>query len=170
MAKKYEGAVDHGVMRAVLDKAVENVGAAGGPFAAAIVSAKDGSLVSLEGNCVTRTNDPTGHAEVTAIRAACAKLGTFDLSGHLLYTSCYPCPMCFGAAYWARVDAVFYAATAADAAAVGFDDAFIYAEIPKADEDRLIRFEQAAKVGEAAHAERDLPFRAWSAKTDKTAY
>ncbi len=100
----------------------------GGPFGALVVGA-DGRVIGEGCNRVTSSNDPTAHAEVTAIRAACAALGTFVLDGCTLYTSCEPCPMCLAAAYWARVEAIVYGATREDAAAAGFDDAFIYDEI-----------------------------------------
>jgi guanine deaminase len=107
---------------------IENVKSGrGGPFAAVIV--KNGKIIAEGANCVTTTNDPTAHAEVTAIREACRVLGTFQLDGCDLYTTCEPCPMCFGAIYWARPARVFFGSTAADAAAVGFDDAFIYDEL-----------------------------------------
>ncbi len=102
---------------------------AGGPFGAVIV--RGGQIVGEGANTVTATNDPTAHAEVNAIRASSKALGTFTLSGCELYTSCQPCPMCLAAAYWARVDAVYYGAGAADAARAGFDDAFLYEEFHK---------------------------------------
>ena len=100
----------------------------GGPFGAVVV--KNGTIVGMGHNQVTATNDPTAHAEVVAIRDACQHLGTFQLDGCELFTSCEPCPMCLGAIYWARPDKVYYANTRDDAAAIGFDDAFIYSEIP----------------------------------------
>ena len=99
----------------------------GGPFAAVVV--KDGRIIAAGANSVTSTNDPTAHAEVNAIREACRALGAFQLTGCEIYTSCEPCPMCLGAIYWARPDRVYYAATAGDAAAAGFDDSFIYEEL-----------------------------------------
>lgn len=99
----------------------------GGPFGAVVV--KDGKLIAKSANKVTSSNDPTAHAEVSAIRAACKKLKTFDLSGCVIYTSCEPCPMCLGAIYWARLDKIYYANTKVDAAAIGFDDQFIYEEL-----------------------------------------
>src|SRR5690606_24737844 len=99
----------------------------GGPFGAIVV--KDGKIVGRGNNKVTSTNDPTAHAEVVAIRDACKNLGSFQLDGCIIYTSCEPCPMCLGAIYWARPDKVFYACTKEDAADAGFDDAFIYREI-----------------------------------------
>ena len=110
----------------------------GGPFGAVVV--KGGRIIAESGNTVTCDNDPTAHAEVNVIRAACKVLGHFQLDGCQLYTSCEPCPMCLGAIYWARPDVVFYAATQKDAAVGGFDDAFIYSEINKAGEVRKIPF------------------------------
>jgi guanine deaminase len=115
-------------MRRAIALALDNVRSRnGGPFAAVI--AKDGQIIAEGTNRVTASNDPTAHAEVVAIREACRVLGDFQLAGCDLYTTCEPCPMCLGAIYWARPDRVFYAATAADAAAAGFDDAFIYDEL-----------------------------------------
>src|SRR5579863_8505927 len=115
-------------MQEAIHRAVENVRSGrGGPFGAIVV--KDGRVIANGANSVTSTNDPTAHAEVNAIREACRALGTFQLNGCEIYTSCEPCPMCLGAIYWARPDRVFYAATANDAAAAGFDDSFIYDEM-----------------------------------------
>jgi len=99
----------------------------GGPFGCVIV--KDGVVIARGANAVTSTNDPTAHAEVVAIREACRVLNTFQLTGCELYTSCEPCPMCLGAIYWARPSRVYYANTREQAAAIGFDDAFIYQQI-----------------------------------------
>jgi len=116
--------VDAAHLEKAVTLAVDSVANAGGPFGAVIVT-RDGRVV--EGNNrVTQDNDPTAHAEVTAIRRACAELGTFDLSGAVLYSSCEPCPMCLASALWARVDAVYFAADRHDAAAAGFDDATFY--------------------------------------------
>lgn len=104
----------------------ENIG---GPFGAVVV--KDGEIVAGSGNKVTSTNDPTAHAEVSAIRLACTKLNTFDLSGCVIYTSCEPCPMCLGAIYWAKIDTIYYANTKVDAENIGFSDKFIYEELEK---------------------------------------
>lgn len=115
-------------MRRAIALALENVrSGSGGPFAAVI--AKDRQIIAEGTNRVTALNDPTAHAEVVAIREACRVLGDFQLAGCDLYTTCEPCPMCLGAIYWARPAQVFYAATAADAAGAGFDDAFIYDEL-----------------------------------------
>ena len=149
-------------MRQAIALAVENVKNGGGPFGAVIV--KDGEVIATGANRVTANNDPTAHAEVSAIRAACTKLGTFDLSGCVIYTSCEPCPMCLGAIYWARLDKVYYGADQHDAANVDFDDSFIYREIELKPESRSTRFENIL------HDEAQAPFDAWRAKDDKIAY
>src|SRR5260370_42405273 len=123
-------------MKRAIALALENMGLGGGPFASVIV--KEGRIIAEGTNRGTSTNDPTAHAEVVAIREACHVLADFQLSGCDLYTTCEPCPMCFGAIYWARPARIFYAATAADAAAAGFDDAFIYDELKVALEGRRI--------------------------------
>jgi guanine deaminase len=109
----------------------------GGPFGAVVV--KDGKVIAEAVNQVTATNDPTAHAEVMAIRKACQALGSFQLDGCEVYTSCEPCPMCLGALYWARPAAVYYANTRAHAADAGFDDAFIYDEVAFAPEHRSLK-------------------------------
>jgi tRNA(Arg) A34 adenosine deaminase TadA len=115
-------------MERAIALATENVTSGrGGPFGAVIV--RDGEIVATGANLVTATNDPTAHGEIVAIRNACNALGDFQLSGCHIYTSCEPCPMCLAAIYWARCDAIFYGNCAADAAAAGFDDAFLYEEI-----------------------------------------
>jgi guanine deaminase len=117
-------------MRQAIELATENVASGrGGPFGAVVV--KDGRVIATGVNRVTATNDPTAHAEVTAIRNACAALAAFQLEGCEVYTSCEPCPMCLAAIYWARCGAIYYGNTAADAAKVGFDDAFLYDEMKK---------------------------------------
>jgi guanine deaminase len=124
-------------MEKAIALATENVTSGrGGPFGAVIV--RDGEIVASGANRVTATNDPTAHGEVVAIRNACAALGTFQLHGCQIYTSCEPCPMCLAAIYWARCDAIFYGSTAADAAAAGFDDAFLYDELKLPIHDRTI--------------------------------
>lgn len=135
----------------------------GGPFGALIAGA-DGSIVAEGCNRVTSSNDPTAHAEVTAIRGACAALGTFSLAGHVLYTSCEPCPMCLAAAYWARLDGIVYAASRADAAAGGFDDEFLYRELALPTDARSLPISQAN-----AEAGAEL-FREWLALEDRTPY
>ena len=134
----------------------------GGPFGAIV--ARGGHLVAEGWNQVTSTNDPTAHAEITAIRAAARATRSFDLRGHTLYTSCEPCPMCLGAIYWARLDAVYYANTREDAARIGFDDDHIYREFAKTIEGRNIPFVKL-DLPEATAA-----FEAWTAKADKIRY
>ncbi|MHB8891382.1 MAG: nucleoside deaminase [Candidatus Limnocylindrales bacterium] len=136
---------------------------AGGPFGAVIVG-PDGAVAGTGCNRVTSTNDPTAHAEVVAIRAACASLGTFLLDGCTLYTSCEPCPMCLAAAYWAHVEAIVYGATRADAAAAGFDDALIYEELGRPVDARRIPMRRRPRDGAAAL------FDEWRAMTDSTPY
>ena len=135
---------------------------AGGPFGAIIV--KDGQVVAEGWNRVTSTNDPTAHAEVTAIRAACTALGTFSLKGCEIYTSCEPCPMCLAAIYWARLDRIYFANTREDAAAIGFDDAHIYGEVSKPIGDRVI------PTVKLASPEAEGVFAEWRAKPDKVHY
>jgi guanine deaminase len=139
--KREESLMMQEFMRRAIILATENVrSGAGGPFGAVIV--KDGRVVAEGVNRVTSTNDPTAHAEVVAIREACRKLGDFQLAGCDLYTTCEPCPMCLGAIYWARPARVFYACVAADAAAAGFDDAFIYEELNRAHPERRVPMQQ----------------------------
>lgn len=124
-------------MREAIRLSLENVTSGnGGPFGAVIV--KEGKIIARGANQVTATNDPTAHAEVTAIRNACSKLGTFQLEGCVIYTSCEPCPMCLGAIYWARPDLIYYANTKKDAAAINFDDHFIYKELEVDMKDRKL--------------------------------
>jgi guanine deaminase len=149
-------------MRQAIALALENVRNGGGPFAAAV--AKNGALIATGVNRVTATNDPTAHAEVVAIREACKRLESFQLDHGELYTTCEPCPMCLGAIYWARPARVFYAANAADAAAAGFDDAFIYREIAIPHRERRIPMDQLLRE------EATAIFRAWLAKPDKLSY
>jgi guanine deaminase len=151
-----------GYIRQVIGLAADNVRRGGGPFAALIV--RDGVVIATGANQVTRTNDPTAHAEVVAIREACRILGAFQLTGCDLYTSCEPCPMCLGAIYWARPARVFFAATKDDAARAGFDDDLIYREISFPHSERSIP---------TVHVPDDratLPFEAWAAKDDKMGY
>jgi guanine deaminase len=150
-------------MARAIEIAIENVRLGrGGPFAALVV--KGGRIVGEGANCVTSSNDPTAHAEVVAIRAACSALETFQLDGCELYTTCEPCPMCLGAIYWARPGRVYFACTAADAAAAGFDDAFIYEQIALPLEERKIPF-----VG-MMREESLACFREWEAKQDRVEY
>jgi len=150
-------------MRRAIALGKENVRTGGGgPFAAVIV--KEGRIVAEGVNRVTATNDPTAHAEVVAIRQACRALGVFQLSGCELYSTCEPCPMCLGAIYWARPARVFYACLAADAAAVGFDDAFIYDELKLAHRERRLPMQQMLR-------EESLEiFSLWKQKEGKTHY
>lgn len=150
-------------LRRAIALATENVvSGAGGPFAAVIV--RDGKIVGEGVNTVTATNDPTAHAEVNAIRAAARALGTFTLAGCELYTSCEPCPMCLAASYWARLDAVYYGASAADAARAGFDDAFLYGEMRKEPTARKLPVKQL--LGDEAWAS----FAAWMASPNRVDY
>ena len=131
----------------------------GGPFAAVIV--KDGVVIARGANLVTSTNDPTAHAEIVAIREACSVLGSFQLDGCDIYTSCEPCPMCLGAIYWARPDHVYYANTRNDAAEIGFDDMVIYEEIQKPLSERKIPMIHVEDASAAA------AFKEWSTMSDK---
>ncbi len=134
----------------------------GGPFGAVVV--QNGKIIARGNNHVTSTNDPTAHAEVVAIRKACKKLKSFQLTGCELYTSCEPCPMCFGAMYWARVDRVYYANTQADAATIGFDDAFIYEELARPIEQRKLPFISLMRD------KANQVFQEWANKADKIKY
>jgi tRNA(Arg) A34 adenosine deaminase TadA len=126
-------------MQTAIQLALENVRSGrGGPFGAVVV--KDGKILASGTNRVTSTNDPTAHAEIVAIRAACLALGSYQLDGCDLYTTCEPCPMCLGAIYWARPQRVFFGARASDAASAGFDDEFIYTQIATPEADRRIPF------------------------------
>lgn len=150
-------------LRRAIALATRNVlTAAGGPFGAVVV--REGKIVGEGANSVTTTNDPTAHGEVNAIRAAAKSLGTFSLAGCALYTSCEPCPMCLAAAYWARLDAVYYGASAADAARAGFDDAFLYAELRKGASERKLSSTQL--LSDEAWAS----FAAWIAAPNKVEY
>ena len=115
------------LMKQAIKRSIESVAKGGGPFGAII--AKDGEVIAEASNSVTLTNDPTAHAEINAIRQATQKLGTFDLSGCEIYSSCEPCPMCLGAIHWARLDKLYFAGTKTDAMEAGFDDSFIYDEL-----------------------------------------
>ena len=134
----------------------------GGPFGCVIV--KDGEIIGEGSNGVTSTNDPTAHAEVVAIRQACTNLNSFQLEGCDIYTSCEPCPMCLGAIYWARPAKVYYACTHEDAAAIEFDDKFIYEELALKPAERHIPFEQILR-DKALEV-----FQEWKEKTDKIRY
>ncbi|MGM0375369.1 MAG: nucleoside deaminase [Bacteroidota bacterium] len=139
--------------------AEKNVAGGGGPFGAVIV--QEGKVISKSCNQVTNKNDPTAHAEIEAIREATSKLGTYDLSGCTIYASCEPCPMCLGAIYWARIDAIFFGNTRHDAAEIGFDDEFIYRELEKPVSERSIPTQQiqTANVKKAFEAWKQNPER-----------
>ena len=149
-------------MQRAIDLAVENVRNGGGPFGAVI--ARNGEIVAEGVNRVTLQHDPTAHAEVQAIRSACTKLSTFDLEGCDIYSSCEPCPMCLGAIYWAHLSHLYFAGTKHDAANVGFDDAFIYEELP------LEIHERKLPTDTMMHEESLAPFNEWRDKTDKIEY
>lgn len=149
-------------MNEAVQAALHNVSTrSGGPFGAVIV--KDGAVIAVGRNEVTARNDPTAHAEVQAIRAACEALGHFQLSDCEIYTSCEPCPMCLGAIYWARPKAVYYAYTHEDAAKAGFDDHFIYEQMAMSIEHRSIPMVQVSHQG-------DNPFALWNEAQDKIEY
>jgi guanine deaminase len=142
--------------------ATENVARGGGPFAAMVV--KDGQIIATGVNQVTATVDPTAHAEVVAIRAACRTLNYFELTGCEIYCSCEPCPMCLGAIYWSRPSHVYFAATAAAAADAGFDDSFIKEQIS------MPYHKQHLPILQLQHDQALAPFQAWKSKPDKVAY
>ena len=149
-------------MRLAIEKSLESVDNGGGPFGAVVV--KDGEVVAIASNSVTIDNDPTAHAEVNAIRMACKKLGTFDLSGCEIYASCEPCPMCLASIYWARIGKLYYANTKVDADKIGFSDSFIYEEFAKPESERSI------KVVKMLRNEAIQAFENWKNKEDKTEY
>ena len=149
-------------MREAIRISIENVANGGGPFGAVI--ARDGEIVAVGANRVTASHDPTAHAEVSAIRAACERLGTFDLSGCEIYTSCEPCPMCLGAIYWARIDRIFYGNNRDDAEKIGFGDAFIYREL------MLPLSEREKQIEELLPDEAIAAFEAWRDKPDREEY
>jgi guanine deaminase len=150
-------------MARAIQLSIDNVNSGcGGPFGAVVV--KDGAIIAEGMNLVTRTNDPTAHAEVLAIREACKKLSAFDLEGCDIYSSCEPCPMCLGAIYWARLSRIYFANTEADASKIGFDDSLIYRELPQPHSQRKIPMIQIMREQALA------AFRAWESKTDKIVY
>lgn len=150
-------------MRVAIQLSEKNVkNALGGPFGAVIV--KDGKIVAKSGNKVTATLDPTAHAEVSAIRLACKKLKSFDLSGCVIYTSCEPCPMCLSALYWARIDKIYFANTKKDAHQIGFDDQFIYDEIALPMSNRKLVIHQILRD------EAQAAFRLWDESDMKINY
>jgi tRNA(Arg) A34 adenosine deaminase TadA len=155
--------MDNPFMVRAIELSIDNVRSGrGGPFGAVIV--RDGAIIAEAANSVTSTNDPTAHAEVLAIRAACATLAAFELHGCDIYTSCEPCPMCLGAIYWARLSRIFFANDAADAARINFDDSFIYCEIARPHKQRTIPMIQMMREQALAG------FRAWQEKPGKIAY
>jgi guanine deaminase len=149
-------------MRKAIALSIENIQKGGGPFGAVIV--KDGKIVATGVNRVTANTDPTAHAEVNAIRKASKKLGTYDLAGCEIYTSCEPCPMCLGAVYWAHLDKMYYGNTKTDAKNIGFDDSFIYDEIELKPENRQVKTIQLIPE-EAIKA-----FETWAAAEDRVMY
>lgn len=150
------------LMQRAIELSINSVRNGGGPFGAVI--AREGEIIAEGSNGVTIYNDPTAHAEVTAIRKACEKLGTFDLTGCEIYTSCEPCPMCLGAIYWAHLDKIYYANDRKDAADIGFDDDFIYQEIE-------VKPQYRKKPSEILMREEGLEaFQIWNKKTDKIEY
>lgn len=153
---------DERFMREAIRLADESVERGGGPFGAVIV--KDGAIVGRGANSVTLDNDPTAHAEVNAIRTACRSLGTFDLSGCTVYTSCEPCPMCLAAIYWAGISRIYFGNTRKDAAAIDFADDHIYNELSRPLEQRSVPIIPLLR-NEALHT-----FTRWEEKTDKTTY
>lgn len=151
-----------GFLNQAIALACDNIENGGGPFGAIVV--KDGEIIAASGNRVTPDLDPTAHAEIVAIRLACQKLGDFQLNDCTLYTSCEPCPMCLGAIYWARLQAVYYACDRFDAAKAGFDDGFIYTEIDKPAQQRRIVMQQLPLDSA------NRPFQLWRIKTNKICY
>ncbi len=149
-------------MLRAIELSVNSANNAGGPFGCVIV--KDNKIIAEGSNKVTSSNDPTAHAEIVAIRDACQKLNTFNLSGSDLYSSCEPCPMCLSAIYWSHIDNIFYANTRDDAKKINFDDSFIYSEFSKKIEDRKIPIKQMLR-DEALKV-----FELWNKKTDKIEY
>jgi guanine deaminase len=163
MPRETPNPMQNSFMARAIELSIENVRSGrGGPFAAVVV--KDGRIIAEAANCVTSTNDPTAHAEIVAIRQACATLGNFELKDCIIYTSCEPCPMCLGAIYWARPARVYFGGAAADAARAGFDDSFIYEEIALPHASRKIPMIQMMRQ-EALAA-----FREWEEKSDKIGY
>ena len=149
-------------MQRAIELSIESINSGGGPFGSVIV--KDDKIISEGMNRVTVYNDPTAHGEITAIRQACKKLGTFDLSGYELYSNCEPCPMCLSAIYWSHIDKVYYANTRNDAHNIDFLDPIIYTELQKSDEEKKIKMTQIMR-DEGLKA-----FEIWDKKTDKIKY
>ncbi len=149
-------------MLKAIELSIKSAETIGGPFGCVIV--KDNKIISEGSNKVTSTNDPTAHGEIVAIREACLKLNTFNLSGCELYSTCEPCPMCLSAIYWSHIDKIFYANTRDDAKNIDFDDSFIYSEINKKIGDRKIQMIQMLR-DEALKV-----FKIWDEKVDKIKY
>ena len=149
-------------MLRAIELSIKSANGIGGPFGCVVV--KDNMIVAEGSNKVTFSNDPTAHAEIVAIRDACKKLNTFNLSGCDIYASCEPCPMCFSAIYWSHIDNIYYANTREDAKKINFDDSMIYSEFSKKIEDRRIPIKQMLRE-EALKA-----FDIWDKKTDKVEY
>ena len=149
-------------MLKAIELSIKSAETIGGPFGCVIV--KDNNIISEGSNKVTSTNDPTAHGEIVAIREACIKLSTFNLSGCELYSTCEPCPMCLSAIYWSHIDKIFYANTRDEAKNIDFDDSFIYSEISKNLNDRKIKMKQMHR-NEALKA-----FKIWDEKKDKVKY
>jgi guanine deaminase len=155
--------VTNSFMARAIELSIENVRSSlGGPFGAVLV--RDGAVIGEGTNRVVASNDPTAHAEIVAIRAACRKLATFDLRGCEIYASCEPCPMCLGAIYWARIERIYFAGLAADASSAGFEDSLIYVEIARPRSERKIPMVPLMR-DQALEA-----FRLWAAKPDKISY
>jgi len=149
-------------MKRAIELSIESVNSGTGPFGAVIV--KDDKIISEGFNTVTSSNDPTSHAEISAIRNACKNLNNFSLKGFDLYTTCEPCPMCLSAIYWARIDNVYYANTRSDAQKIDFDDSLIYEELKKNIKERKISMHQMMR-NEALQV-----FEMWDKKKDKVKY
>ena len=149
-------------MQRAIELSIESINSGGGPFGSVIV--KDDKIISEGMNRVTVNNDPTAHGEITAIRQACKKLGTFDLNGYELYSNCEPCPMCLSAIYWSHIEKVYYANTRDDAHNIDFLDPIIYTELQKSDEEKKIKMTQIMRE-EGLKA-----FEIWDKKTDKIKY
>ena len=149
-------------MQRAIELSIESIHSGGGPFGSVV--AKDNEIISEGMNRVTVNNDPTAHGEITAIRQACKKLNTFDLSGYELYSNCEPCPMCLSAIYWSHIEKVYYANTRDDAHKIDFLDPIIYTELQKSNEDKKIQMVQMMR------AEGLRAFEIWDKKVDKIKY
>jgi guanine deaminase len=153
---------DDALLQEAVDLAVEAAGGAGGPFGAIVARGEE--ILATGTNRVTRDRDPTAHAEIVAIRAACARAGEFRLDGCVLYSSCEPCPMCLAATWWSRIERIVFAATRDDAAAAGFDDSALYAEVAAPLERRSL------PIARGSVADAGAPFSAWAANPAKIPY